>query len=160
MRAAPVGFLFGLAPSGVYHATNCCQSRGALLPHPFTLTCAPEEAIGGLLSAALSVGSRPPGVTWHSALWSPDFPPPLQRTVKAATAWPTPSEQGYKDHRLQTTDFLCFTNSKPCFTDSQDRRMKKIDESTFLLPAESLLIKGVFLLPSDFCTQRSCLLHG
>ncbi len=32
------GNLFGLAPSGVYRATNCCQSRGALLPHPFTLT--------------------------------------------------------------------------------------------------------------------------
>ena len=26
---------------------------GALLPHPFTLACAPERAIGGLLSAAL-----------------------------------------------------------------------------------------------------------
>ncbi len=32
--------------------------------------------LGGFLSAALSVGSRPPGVTWHPALWSPDFPPP------------------------------------------------------------------------------------
>jgi len=32
------GFLFGLAPSGVYHAAACCQLRGALLPHPFTLT--------------------------------------------------------------------------------------------------------------------------
>lgn len=31
-------FLFGLAPSGVYPAMNCCQSCGALLPHPFTLT--------------------------------------------------------------------------------------------------------------------------
>ena len=31
--------------------------------------------IGGVLSVALSVGSRPPGVTWHLALWSPDFPP-------------------------------------------------------------------------------------
>jgi hypothetical protein len=31
--------LFGLAPSGVYHATNCYQLRGALLPHPFSLTC-------------------------------------------------------------------------------------------------------------------------
>jgi len=30
---------------------------------------------GGLFSAALSVGSRLPGVTWHSAQWSPDFPP-------------------------------------------------------------------------------------
>ena len=33
---------------------------------------------GGLLSAALSVGSRRPGVTWHPALWSPDFPPLFQ----------------------------------------------------------------------------------
>jgi len=32
------GFLFGLAPSGVYHAAACYQLRGALLPHPFTLT--------------------------------------------------------------------------------------------------------------------------
>jgi len=24
---------------------------------------------------ALSIGSRRPGVTWHPALWSPDFPP-------------------------------------------------------------------------------------
>ncbi len=32
------GFLFGLAPSGVYLATSCYQSRGALLPHHFTLT--------------------------------------------------------------------------------------------------------------------------
>jgi len=40
--------------------------------HPYL----PAEAdIGGLLSVALSVGSRPPGVTWHLALWSPDFPP-------------------------------------------------------------------------------------
>ena len=30
--------LFGLAPSGVYPAMNCYQPRGALLPHPFTLT--------------------------------------------------------------------------------------------------------------------------
>jgi hypothetical protein len=64
-------FLFGLAPGGVYLATNCCQLRGALLPHHFTLTC----NAGGIFSVALSVGSRPPGVTWHPALWSPDFPP-------------------------------------------------------------------------------------
>jgi hypothetical protein len=41
------------------------------LPRP-ACTC---HDIGGLLSVALSVGSRPPGVTWHLALWSPDFPP-------------------------------------------------------------------------------------
>ena len=68
------GTLFGLAPSGVCLATNCYQSRGALLPHLFTLTG--TEALRRLFSVALSVGSRLPGVTWHSALWSPDFPPP------------------------------------------------------------------------------------
>jgi hypothetical protein len=31
-------FLFGLAPSGVYHATAYCYWPGALLPHHFTLT--------------------------------------------------------------------------------------------------------------------------
>ena len=46
------------------------RPRGALLPHHFTLT----DKVGGIFSAALSVDSRPPGVTWHSALWSPDFP--------------------------------------------------------------------------------------
>ena len=35
----------------------------------------PLRAIGGLLSVALVVGLRLPGVTWHPALWSPDFPP-------------------------------------------------------------------------------------
>ena len=42
------------------------------------------------LSVALSVGLRRPGVTWHRALWSPDFPrhPALRRDD--ATAWPTP----------------------------------------------------------------------
>ncbi len=64
--------LFDLAPSGVYQAASGCPLRGALLPHHFTLT---NASAGGLFSAALSVGSRPPGVTWHSVLWSPDFPP-------------------------------------------------------------------------------------
>ena len=30
---------------------------------------------GGIFSVALSVGSRPPGVTWHPSRRSPDFPP-------------------------------------------------------------------------------------
>ena len=53
------------------------RGRGALLPHHFTLTWRQGEpdAIGGLLSVALSVGSRRPGVTWPLALRSPDFPP-------------------------------------------------------------------------------------
>ena len=50
------GSLFGLAPSGVYLADMLPRVRCAL-PHPFTLTDKPK--FGGLLSAALSVGSRP-----------------------------------------------------------------------------------------------------
>jgi hypothetical protein len=35
--------------------------------HPYLLR-------GGLFSVALSVDLHRPGVTWHSARWSPDFP--------------------------------------------------------------------------------------
>ena len=62
--------LFGFAPGGVYRAANCYQSRGALLPHLFTLT----GQAGGIFSVALSMGSRPPGVTWRLVRRSPDFP--------------------------------------------------------------------------------------
>jgi hypothetical protein len=58
--------------------------RGALLPHHFTLT----NQIGGIFSVALSVSSRFPGVTWHSILWSPDFPlllHPITVQVSAVT---------------------------------------------------------------------------
>ena len=72
--------LFGLAPGGVYLAEAVARPRGALLPHPFTLTNRSTNGLasagygGGLLSAALAVGSHPPGVTWRPVLWSPDFP--------------------------------------------------------------------------------------
>ncbi len=39
-----------------------------------------HREVGGMFSVALSVGSRPPGVTWHLALRSPDFP--LQHTLQ------------------------------------------------------------------------------
>ena len=72
--------LFGLAPGGVYPANPV--TRGAVRSYR-TISPLPvprrNGAIGGIFSAALSVGSRLPGVTWHPALWSPDFPP-----------WPTP----------------------------------------------------------------------
>src|SRR3569623_2786296 len=45
------------------------RSRGALLPHPFTL--AVPEGVGGLLSVALSLGSPPPGVTRHRRFAEP-----------------------------------------------------------------------------------------
>ena len=41
----------------------CHQRRGALLPHPFTLTVPEKPQTGGLLSVALSLGSPPAGVT-------------------------------------------------------------------------------------------------
>ena len=69
-----------------------CRPRGALLPHHFTLTCVAfpdgELAHRRYLSVALSVGSRPPGVTWHRVRRSPDFPPHFLRN--AAITWPTP----------------------------------------------------------------------
>jgi len=37
--------LFGLAPGGVYPAADCCQLRGALLPHHFTLTEPEGQAV-------------------------------------------------------------------------------------------------------------------
>ena len=53
-----------------------------------TLSPLPIE-IGGLLSAALVVGSRPPAVSWHSALWSPDFPPPDHFRHRQRLSWLT-----------------------------------------------------------------------
>lgn len=53
------GFLFGLAPSGVYLADVCYHQRGALLPHLFTLT---ELVIAVALYASLASGSRNPHV--------------------------------------------------------------------------------------------------
>ena len=47
------------------------------LTAPFQPYRPPEGDLGGIFSVALSVDSRPPGVTWHPALWSPDFPPYL-----------------------------------------------------------------------------------
>ena len=93
--------LFGLAPGGVCRAGLLPGSRCALTApfHPCLIPRHPAAAFpegtwpmlrivmspcvgphrGGEghrrnLSVALSVGSRRPGVTWHRALWSPDFP--------------------------------------------------------------------------------------
>ena len=54
-------------------ASGAVRSYRTLSPLPVTLTN--QSYLGGLLSAALVVGLRRPGVTWHPALWSPDFPP-------------------------------------------------------------------------------------
>src|SRR5271155_3460935 len=54
--------------------------------HPYQRCC---QHFGGLLSVALSVGSRPPGVTWHPARRARTFLHPRPSDgARAATAWP------------------------------------------------------------------------
>ena len=67
--------LLDLAPDGVCLARLVTQPAGELLPHRFTLTARARGPRGGLLSVALSLASRPVGVTHHRVLRSPDFPP-------------------------------------------------------------------------------------
>ncbi len=75
MANQPNGFLFGLAPSGVFPATTvtnrAVRSYRTISPLPVCRLA----ITGGIFSVALSVGLRLPGVTWHSVLRSPDFPP-------------------------------------------------------------------------------------
>ena len=68
-----VGFTM---PSNI--ATDAVRSYRTISTLPFS----PKRTLGGIFSAALSVGSRPPGVTWHPALWSPDFPPYSKRIAR------------------------------------------------------------------------------
>ena len=73
-RAIPIRFCsrWGLPCHGRY------RPRGALLPHPFTLTdpTALIRGNGGLLSVALSLGSPPPGVTRHRVYVEPGLSSP------------------------------------------------------------------------------------
>ncbi len=62
--------LFGLAPGGVYLAADVTTSA---VRSYRTISTLPAAA-GGIFSVALAMSSRPPGVTWHLALRSPDFP--------------------------------------------------------------------------------------
>jgi len=78
-RKAQPAPLFGLAPGGVYPAApltrNAVRSYRTFSPLP-RAGC--RQTRGGIFSVALSVDSRPPGVTWHPTLRSPDFPPRRQ----------------------------------------------------------------------------------
>src|SRR5205807_4821646 len=47
---------------------------------------------GGLISVALSVASRRPGVTWQSALWSSDFPRHATPTSAPRPSRPTATQ--------------------------------------------------------------------
>ena len=75
--------LFGFAPDGVYLDGVCCQTPGALLPHPFTLTIIfmavcflwhfpwgyPRRALPGILYAL------EPGLSSHNKLHAAVQPP-------------------------------------------------------------------------------------
>jgi hypothetical protein len=63
-----------LLPAGFALPSPLPSTRCALTApfQPCRRACA---RLGGVFSVALSVGSRPPGVTWRRTLWSPDFPP-------------------------------------------------------------------------------------
>ncbi len=76
--------LFGLAPGGVCRAVPVTRTavRSYRTVSPLPACVLAQAHFGGLLSVALSVGLRPPGVTWRPALWSPDFP---HRTAPATT---------------------------------------------------------------------------
>ena len=81
--------------------------------HPYLPSLMIVEA-GGIFSVALSVGSRPPGITWHPALWSPDFPP------------------------------FCFRQKRDCLADSRDHcPLPLISLIVFIRPARYLLVTNL-----------------
>ena len=73
--------------NAAYSPIWSCSGRGlpcrGLLPAARCALTAPfhpyRTRSGGLFSVALSMGSRPPGVTWRPVRRSPDFPLPLAR---------------------------------------------------------------------------------
>lgn len=99
-------------------ATRCALTAPF---HPYRRSRTSHEHLGGLLSVALSVGSRRPGVTWHLALRSPDFPPPVK---PAATVW-----------RARARQYSCVTHHARESTDST------------VLEIKSALIQLVFTKP-------------
>ena len=58
----------------------CHQGRGALLPHPFTLT---HPRTGGLLSVALSLGSPPAAVSRHRISMEPGLSSPFGAATRS-----------------------------------------------------------------------------
>src|SRR5271156_6296967 len=98
-RAAP-GFLFGLAPDGVFRALPVARQAVSsyLAFSPLPGPC----GTGGLFSVALSVGRHAPAarvylrldawrcdeVTRHPALWCSDFPPPTREGRKRFSTRP------------------------------------------------------------------------
>ena len=74
-----IHMLLGLAPDEVCHAKSIAGLPVGSYP---ALSPLPPEG-GGLLSVALSVALRLPGVARHHVLWSSDFPPDAERQAIA-----------------------------------------------------------------------------
>ncbi len=81
-RLPAVPPLFGFAPSGVCLAKPCCQSRGALLPHLFTLAARTWRFV----SVALSLGLPPPDVIRHFYPVEPGLSSPARLSTLAEAA--------------------------------------------------------------------------
>ena len=80
-KGGRMAFLFALAPDGVFQAT-LLPTRWCALTAPFQLF---SRLHGGVyFSVALSVGSPRPAVSWHLALWSPDFPHAAQGGARSS----------------------------------------------------------------------------
>ena len=107
--------LFGLAPGGVCRAAGVTTAavRSYRTVSPLPATARESGDLGGLLSVALSVGSRPPGVTWHLIRRSPDFPPPSPACAGESSdcsadsrthdSWPAGCPQWPQDGRSPVT---------------------------------------------------------
>ena len=85
--------LFDLAPSGVYHATKCCHSRGALLPHPFTLTVRSEERLRRFALCCTGRGLAPPRCYLALCPMEPGLSSrQMLKNTGRATVWSTRAE--------------------------------------------------------------------
>ena len=84
-------FLFGLAPSGVYLAAECCHPRGALLPHHFTLTKRFSRSVWRFIFCCTFRRLTPP--RGYLALCPMEPGLSSRRTLKPnrTIAWPTPN---------------------------------------------------------------------
>ena len=93
-----------------------CRRRGALLPHPFTLTPASR---GGLLSVALSLGSPPAAVSRHRVSMEPG----LSSTELALMGHNRPQSRQRPSGQLATAiRALAWAASRPAAAPRVDKR--------------------------------------
>src|SRR5438093_12256332 len=97
-------------PSRLRHRNRWCALTAPFHPYPLRATHSRGNApAGGLLSVALSVGSRPLGVTQHPALWSSDFPRSTDDTAARAEVVPIGRDHlGDSEPRILSS--VSFTN--------------------------------------------------